>query len=72
MKMQQWDNDTGFINGTNLSMKDWAANAFLVNLYTEAWDGANDALNQSGYLQNLQALNYGIGYDNKSLPSDTL
>ena len=55
---------------TDWSTEELEVNGILINLYTKAWNGSYNALKQSGHLQDLRALNYAIGYHNRSLPFD--
>ena len=71
-------NENGVLNNNtdqnyvgNWSVEELKINEVLINLYAKAWNGAYNALNQSGHLQDLRALNYAIGYHNRSLPFDS-
>ena len=45
-------------------------NSILISHYMKTWNKSYNALNQSGYLEDLEAFNFAIGYYNKSLPYD--
>ena len=81
----QWSVPGPFFHGlTSLPMLDKATridddteryllvNGIINNLYSNTWNRAYNALDQSGYLENLLALNYAIGYHNQSLPFDEM
>ena len=61
------DNQTRIVNGTNLTLEQSLLYETVIDIYAQYWDIAYNALNQSGYLIDLQVLTDAIGRDNKTL-----
>ena len=60
--------ETRIIQGINLLLEQGVLNRIINELYAKTYDKAYNALNQSGYLKDLEVLTYAIGHYNKTLP----
>ena len=65
------DDKTRIVNGTDSLVEDLLFNGIIIDLYHKTWNDAYAALNQSGHLEDLRALNYANGYYNQTLPLDS-